>query len=260
MNRATVVACVVAALTSGCATRAAVYQVSDDVKTVRAEVGFLRQVQEALARQLADVSTTAQAARAKNLELEATLVATIADLDRLVTRLEATDEAVKRITDSVVVSGAAAVPPSVPPPAVGPERPRENPVGSAENTYAAGLANFRGREYGQAVLDFLDVVTKHPAHALAPSAQYWIAEAYYVQHDYRQALIEFQRVVDWGPPNSKVAEALVKSGLCYRNLREAGRAQEAWRRVVREFPESPAAEQARALLAQRSPSSNFRRP
>jgi tol-pal system protein YbgF len=97
------------------------------------------------------------------------------------------------------------------------------------------------------------VVTKHPSHALAPSAQYWIGEAYYLQHDYRQALTEFQTVLDWGPTSPKAAEALLKVGLCYSHLREGTRAQEVWRRVLREFPDSPSADQARTLLARRGP-------
>ena len=132
--------------------------------------------------------------------------------------------------------------------------PRETRAGSVENAYAAGLANFRAREYGQAILDFLDLVAKHPEHPLVPSAQYWIGEAYYVQHDYRQALVEFQKVIDWGLANPKMADALLKTGLCYHNLRETSRAREAWQRVLREFPGTPAAVQARTLLSSlRSP-------
>ena len=256
MNRATVVACVVAALSTGCATRGAVRQVAEDLRMVRTEVALLRQAQDDVARHLTEVAAAVQAAKAKNEDIEVTIAATAANVERLATRLEATEEAIKSVRDAVV--SATATPPPLPAPV--PERSRENHPGSAETIYAAGLANFRNREYGQAVLDFLDVVTKHPSHALAPTAQYWIGEAYFLQHDYRQALVEFQRVIDWGSATSKLAEALVKAGLCYRNLRETTRAQQAWRRVLREFPESPAADQARTLLAQRGAAPTSRRP
>jgi tol-pal system protein YbgF len=253
-----VIACAVAILSTGCATRDAVRLVGEDLRATQAEVDRLRQAQDELSRLLIETTASAQATRAKTEELQATLNATRADLDRLLTRLDATDDAVDRMREAVAVN-AAALPPPLAPPAV-PERPRENRIGSAETAYAAGLAAFRAREYGQAVLDFLDVVTKHPAHGLAPTSQYWIGEAYYVQRDYRQALVEFQRVIDWGPPNSKAAEALVKAGLCYSHLREGGRAQEAWRRVLREFPESPAAAEARTLLVKKGPVSPAARP
>jgi tol-pal system protein YbgF len=251
------IACVVVTLSTGCATRGAVRQVAQDLQAVHTEVGLLRQAQDELSRRLTEVATVAQTAQAKTAELQAAIAVTTAEVERLAARVEATDEALKQVRDTLTVSAAATPPP--PPPSV-PQRPTETRAGSAESAFAAGLANFRNREYGQAILDFLDLVTKHPAHALASTAQYWIGESYYLQHDYRQALVEFQRVIDWGPPNSKVAEALVKAGLCYRSLREGGRAQEVWRRVLREFPESLAADQARTLLAQREPTPTFRRP
>jgi tol-pal system protein YbgF len=250
MNRAAVVACLAAALLSGCATRSAVRQVADDLQAVYTEVQLLRQAQDALSRRLVEVEDAAQASRARTEKLQAMMAATVSDMERLVTQLDEAHEAIASLREELATRVAAA--PAAPPPST-PERPTETRRGSAETPYAAGLANFRGREYGQAVLDFLDVVTKHPSHALAPSAQYWIGEAYYLQHDYRQALTEFQTVLDWGPTSPKAAEALLKVGLCYSHLREGTRAQEVWRRVLREFPDSPSADQARTLLARRGP-------
>jgi tol-pal system protein YbgF len=250
MNRATVVACVAAALFAGCATRGAVRQVAEDLAALRAEVELLRQAQDDLSHLLHQTAATAQAAQDRQEKLDASITATNSDLDRLNSRLEETDETLRRVREAVADKTTARLSPQ---PSSIPERPREDPPGAAEAAYAEGTSNFRKREYGQAVLDFLDVVTKHPAHPLASTAQYWIAEAYYVQKDYRQALVEFQRVVEWGPPNSKAADALLKAGLCYRNLRETARAQETWRRLLRDFPQSPAADQARTLLAGKGP-------
>jgi tol-pal system protein YbgF len=147
-----------------------------------------------------------------------------------------------------------------PPPA--PERPvRESgprPV-SAEAAYGAALATFRAREHGQAVLEFLDFLARYPKHPLAANAQYWIGEAYYVQRDYRQALAEFQKVLDMPGRGAggKAADALLMMGLCYTNLREPGRAQQAWERVIREHPDTGAAARARSLL--RAPRAATRR-
>ena len=108
------------------------------------------------------------------------------------------------------------------------------------------MGTFRAREHGQAVLDLLDFLARYPGHSLAGNAQYWIGEAYYVQHDYRQALVEFQKVLDFGA--GKIPEALVKIGLCHVSLRDANRARQTWQRVVREYPQSESAGAARALL------------
>src|SRR5262245_42987158 len=134
-------------------------------------------------------------------------------------------------------------PGSVPPP---PPAPAASRAGNPEQEYNAALATFRSREHGQAVLDFLDFIAKHPKHPLAGNAQYWIGEAYWTQRDYRQALVEFEKVSEYGP--GKAPDALVKIGLCHARLRDASRAEQAWQRVIREYPKSEAAGLAQSLL------------
>jgi tol-pal system protein YbgF len=132
-----------------------------------------------------------------------------------------------------------------------PRRPVEPPsrTPGAERTYQAALATFRAREHGQAVLDFLDFIAKHPGHPLVANAQYWIGEAYYAQRDYRQAMVEFAKVPEIAPASAKAADALLKIGLCHRHLRDETRARQTWERVTHEFPQSEAAAKARGFLS-----------
>jgi tol-pal system protein YbgF len=98
------------------------------------------------------------------------------------------------------------------------------------------------------VLDLLDFLGRYPKHPLAPAAQYWIGEAYFLQRDYRQAIVEFEKVLEHGTTNSKVPDALLRAGMAWRRLRDPERASQAWQRVVHEFPRSEAAQRARTLL------------
>ena len=139
------------------------------------------------------------------------------------------------------VAPAAVLPPQPAPPA-----PAASRAGNPEQEYQAALATYRSREHGQAVLDFIDFIAKHPKHPLAGNAQYWIGEAYWAQRDYRQALVEFEKVSEYGP--AKAPDALVKIGLCHARLRDASRAEQAWQRVIREYPKSEAAGLAQSLL------------
>ena len=248
MNRAVVIACTSAVLVAGCATRGTVRELAEEVRADQSELGALRQSQEDLSRRLTEMASANRAASARAAELQASVTAVKADLERLTAKVQATDGALKTVNEALARHTAAVTPPPAPAPPPAPDPPRARRSGSAESAFAAGLSNFRKREYGQAVLDFLDVVTKNPRHELASTSQYWIGEAYYLQHDYRQALIEFERAAEWSAPHPKVPDALLKAGLCHRQLRESTQAQQAWRRVVREFPESPAADEARRLL------------
>ena len=139
------------------------------------------------------------------------------------------------------------VPPgAVPPAQPAPATPAVSRAGNPEQEYNAALATFRSREHGQAVLDFTDFIAKYSRHPLAGNAQYWIGEAYWTQRDYRQALVEFEKVSEYGP--GKAPDALVKIGLCHARLRDASRAEQAWQRVIREYPKSEAAGLAQSLL------------
>ena len=140
---------------------------------------------------------------------------------------------------------APPMPSVAPAPSVVPPRPAPR-AGNPETEYATALATFRSREHGQAVLDFIDFIAKYPKHPLTGNAQYWIGEAYWVQRDYRQALLEFEKVFEHG--QAKAPDALVKIGLCYVRLRDLPRAQQAWQRVVSKYPKSEAATMAQSLL------------
>ena len=239
---------------------------------MRAELTDLRQAQEATALGLARTTAEGRALPPMIAEVAAVLKERSDEVARLRARVEAI-EAEARAAKSPppppapvapapvapppapVAKPPAAVarvvpPPVKPPPAPRGERPREAPARaeSAEQAYAAALATFRAREHGQAVLDFLDFIAKHPRHPLVANAQYWIGEAYYVQRDYRQALAEFQKVQEVAPGSAKAADALLKIGLCQRNLRDEARARQTWQRVVRDFPHSEAAIKARGFL------------
>ena len=65
-------------------------------------------------------------------------------------------------------------------------------------------------------------------------------------------MTEFQKVLDVAPASPKVPDALLKVGLCYRALRDESRARQTWDRVAKDYPKSPAATKARALLDSKS--------
>jgi tol-pal system protein YbgF len=146
---------------------------------------------------------------------------------------------------------ATAPPSTLPSPAQA--RPAPKASGNPDQEYTAALATYRAREHGQAVLDFVDFIAKYPKHPLAGNAQYWIGEAYWAQRDYRQALVEFEKVFEHGP--AKTPDALLKIGLCHLRLNDVPRAQKAWQRVVNDYPKSEPAAMARSLLATHSSAS-----
>jgi tol-pal system protein YbgF len=144
------------------------------------------------------------------------------------------------------------LPPAAPPRAAAapPAVPLRNP--DADRMFAAALAKLRGGEDGQAALEFTEFVTQFPNHPQAAAAQNWIGEAFFRQRDYKQAVTEFQKTVDNYTQTTQVAEALLKIGLCKRAMGDAAGARAAWEQVIKQYPRSEAATQARGLLAGRT--------
>jgi tol-pal system protein YbgF len=261
---------IVAILATGCATRASYHRLTNDVATLRGEVTDVRQQQEATTRELARTVAENHALDARLNELNTAHKDAVTEVAALKARLETAETTlhdVKLATTPPPSAPALApapvriapapvrpipitrppVPERHPAPAPRPSAPRE--ADGPTQAYHAALETFHAREYGQAVLDLLDFVAKYPTHPLAANAQYWIGEAYYVQRDFRQALVEFQKVVDGAPPTSeKVPDALLKIGLCYRNLRDENHARQMWDRVEKDYPQSQSAAKARTLL------------
>ncbi|MBI4246622.1 MAG: tol-pal system protein YbgF [Candidatus Rokubacteria bacterium] len=244
-----VAAAIVAVLASGCATRGSVRQVESDVTALRKDLAALHQLQEQNSREGARALGELKALETQIRGLNAGVAEASADVGRLRGQMAAAEDALRKVQTELTARPAAVATPTPP----GPRSQREASPrpGGPEAAYNAAVATFQAREHGQAVLEFLDFIARYPKHPLAASAQYWIGEAYYVQRDYRQALVEFRKVLEFGAATSKGADALLKIGLCYSNVREPARAQEAWQRLVREYPGSDAAGRARNLLKAR---------
>ena len=92
--------------------------------------------------------------------------------------------------------------------------------------------------------------TSTPAIPLAPSAHFWIGEAYFRSRDFEQAASQYQKAIDLAPAGDRTPDALLRLGLALRSLHREDRARDVWARLVRDFPDSEAALRARAVLRQ----------
>jgi tol-pal system protein YbgF len=122
------------------------------------------------------------------------------------------------------------------------------PSGSPEAQYQAAFNLLKDGKYDEAAAALRDFVAKNPQHELAPNAMYWLGEAYYVRRNYPAALEAFDGLLKDYPGNRKTPDALLKVGFCQAELKRPGPARTALERVVQEFPDTPAAAEAKARL------------
>ena len=145
-------------------------------------------------------------------------------------------------------SGFAPAAPTTPLTAVPPTPLPSTTTTSADDLYRAGSEKLRAKDLDAAMLSFYNLVVTYPNHPLRESAQFLVADILYTEKDVKGALAEFEALISAVPRGEKVPEALVKIGLCQKDLGEAERAKQTWQRVVRDYPASVAARQARVLL------------
>ncbi|PYO17582.1 MAG: hypothetical protein DMD88_20115 [Candidatus Rokuibacteriota bacterium] len=118
----------------------------------------------------------------------------------------------------------------------------------AEDLYRMGVEKLRAKELDAAVLVLYDLIGAYPDHPLRESAQFLVADILFQQKDYRGALADFEALIGAVPGGAKVPDALLKIGLCQRGLGDGALAKQTWERLVRDYPGSVAARQARVLL------------
>jgi tol-pal system protein YbgF len=113
------------------------------------------------------------------------------------------------------------------------------------------MENWNKGELGQAVLDFEELVQTFPADPLAAPSQFWIGEAYFAARDFERAAIEYRKALDLAPRGKDAPRVLLRLGLAYRAQKRDADARQAWNTLVREFPRTDAAEEARRALRTR---------
>ncbi len=116
------------------------------------------------------------------------------------------------------------------------------------DAYKNAFGLLEAGRYAEAAAAFEQFVQAYPDSALVDNAQYWLAEALYVERDFDRALAEFNRVVEAYPQSRKVPDALLKIGYVHYEQGRYGDARTALERVVTGHSGSTAARLATQRL------------
>ena len=101
--------------------------------------------------------------------------------------------------------------------------------------------------YDRAIKAFRTFLVKYPDSGLADNAQYWIAEGNYVLRNYKLALEEFTKVMNY-PQSSKAPDALLKIGYVHYELGAYDKARKTLGEVQSRYPGTSVAKLAAVRL------------
>ena len=115
--------------------------------------------------------------------------------------------------------------------------------------YEAALNQFKQGNYQASVAGFQSFIAAFPGSQQVSSAQYWIGNAYYALRDYKMAIAAQQKVLTTWPDSAKAPDAMLNIASCQAEMGATRTARETLRTLLKKYPGTPAAEQAKQRLA-----------
>jgi tol-pal system protein YbgF len=122
-------------------------------------------------------------------------------------------------------------------------------IASEQRAYDAALDQFKGGNYGAAILSFASFVKAYPKSPLAPSAQYWIGNAQFAQKEYRAAMLSQRQLIAAYPESQKVPDALLNIATSQFEMGDGAASRRTLEELIAKHPQSEAAAKARQRLA-----------
>ena len=120
-----------------------------------------------------------------------------------------------------------------------------------KKTYMASLGHFQNQNFSSAIAGFEELVSADATNDLADNSQYWLAECFYSQKDFKRAIIEFEKVFTYAGTD-KDDDAQLKIGLSYQSIGNVEKAREEFQRLIDYFPGSEYYPKAKEAIKQLS--------
>ena len=120
-----------------------------------------------------------------------------------------------------------------------------------KETYMKSLGHFQNQNFKSAISGFVELVKSDATNDLADNSQYWLAECYYSQKDFKRAIAEFEKVFTYAGTD-KDDDAQLKIGLSYQSIGNIDKAKEEFQRFIDYFPGSEYYPKAKEALKQLS--------
>lgn len=238
------------ASSSGCATVAELRKIEArviDMERGRPVAGGLR---EQLADYVADIDTLREEIRTLEGRLEITEKAAADALqDARKARLDLAQMKVRSQREGSDADDGSAVPESGDLAVQAGGAPAED-LSAEIRAYRAAHAAWQNDAAGICVDRFREFLQTYPASSYADDAAFWMADCHYKQAEYKKAVLRFDEVVRNYPAGNKASDALYRQGESLLKLgpgfREA--AKRAFERVIKEYPDSARASEAKQQL------------
>jgi len=122
-----------------------------------------------------------------------------------------------------------------------------------KDVYMAGYKAFKEGNTKEAREKFMSVLRDYPENEYSDNARFWIAESYYRDGNYEDAILAYEELFKKNPDSDKIPGAMLKQGLAFYELKDEKTGRIILERLIERFPNSEAAKIARKKLRESAP-------
>ena len=114
--------------------------------------------------------------------------------------------------------------------------------------FEAALALFRAEKFPEAAQSFTAFVRQYPRSPYLPSVRFWWGNAQYANRDYKEAVVNFRAMLSEAPQHVRAPEAALSIANSQLEMKDPRAARKTLEDLLRNHPESDAAQTAKAML------------
>jgi TolA-binding protein len=119
---------------------------------------------------------------------------------------------------------------------------------AAQKHYTEGMSLYHAKKYAAARKQLYLCLKSQPKGPRAPEARYYLADSFYQEGKYREAAVEFNKLRLQFPRSILAPAGLLRQALCYKHQRRMSAYRDTLNKLVKAYPHSPEAKEARKLL------------
>jgi len=135
---------------------------------------------------------------------------------------------------------------------------KDKPELSAEENFQKGMKEFENEKHQRAIPYFQKIVENYPFSIHAVPAELKIAESYFLDKKYAEALVHLQSFEELHPTNEQIPYVIWMKGYSYleqfstidRDVTSLENAERELEKLRKRFPDNARAEEARSLLVE----------
>lgn len=119
---------------------------------------------------------------------------------------------------------------------------------SVKDSYMSAYQTYKEGKTEEARKQFMAMLADYQENEYSDNARFWIAESYYGEGKYEDAILAYEELFRKNPDSDKVPAAMLKQGLAFFELKDNNTGTIVLERLIEKFPDSEQAKLAEKKL------------